>query len=175
MTELAYWNKETWQNFINDYIVPLKTSADSLIEYWNYLKERVDGARFEDMDDALKTILLGGVTSNGEYSARSLAKFYKMFFGAFSDVQVLIIAQKERVTPDVVGKVEESIFIKFVKSVSDNTGRILEFAYQNDLIDSPEVSIPEVRFDDLLGSPEKVVELIKAFYDNAIKITVNYN
>lgn len=79
MTEIEYWNKETWNTFINDYIVPLKTSADTLIGYWNYLTERVDGVQFEDMDDALKPILLGGVTSNGEYSARSLAMFYKMF------------------------------------------------------------------------------------------------
>ncbi|MFQ6119736.1 MAG: hypothetical protein ACE5KE_07600 [Methanosarcinales archaeon] len=58
MTELAYWKK-----------VPLNNSASILVDYWNYLHRRVNGMQVDDMNDALKTILLGGVTSNGEYYA----------------------------------------------------------------------------------------------------------
>ena len=175
-----YSDKNEWKKFISDYIIPLRDSADALVEYWNYLKEEIDSVPFNEIetekDENFKRILLGGVNENGDYSERSLAFFYSTFFGArLSNLQEYLISQKERVTSQVTGAVEESEFMKFVENIKEKTNAILKSASQNVLTDAVDSETPEVDFEALLEAPEKVAELIKDFYNKTLEITVNYN
>lgn len=173
-----YSDKNEWKKFTSDYIIPLRDSADALVEYWNYLKEEIDSVPFNEIetekDENFKRIFLGGVKENGDYSERSLALFYNKFFGTrLSNLQEYLISQKEGVTSQVTGAVEESEFMKFVRNISGKTKAILEFAYQGGLIESSETL--EIDFGEFIKEPEKVTELIEDFYNNALKITVNCN
>lgn len=175
-----YSDKSEWAGFISDYVIPLRDSADALVEYWNYLKEEIDSVTFNEIetekDENFKRILLGGVNENGDYSERSLAFFYSTFFGArLSNLQEYLISQKERVTSQVTGAVEESEFMKFVENIKEKTNAILKSASQNVLTDAVDSETPEVDFEALLEAPEKVAELIKDFYNKTLEITVNYN
>jgi len=180
MNEIDYSDKGKWKKFVEDYIIPLRGSTDALVEYWNYLKEEIDCVPFNEIenkkDENFKTILLGGVKENGDYSERSLALFYHKFFGArLSNLQEYLISQREGVTSQVTGAVEESEFMKFVKNISEKTKAIVESASQNGLIDAIDLETSKIDFDEFIKEPEKVAELIKDFYNNALKITVNYN
>ncbi len=179
MSELneKYWDKETWKSFVREQIIPLRISAGKLIEFWNQLHDKIHDVPFTEIekDDALKTILLGGVTSEGEYSARSLALFYKNFFGAcILQPKIVVVNLKQGIFPKVAGIVEESTFVKFVKYIHEQTDKILECAYQNSLVESAKET-PAVNFDEVIKEPEKVADLIKEFYDGVLKITVNHN
>ncbi len=81
-----YTDKEGWKKFVEDYVIPLRDSAEILVEYWNYLKGEIDKVSFSkietEKDENFKKILLGGVKESGDYSERSLALFYNTFFGA---------------------------------------------------------------------------------------------
>ena len=180
MPERDYWSNEEWKKFVSDYIIPLRDSADALAKYWNYLKEEIVGTLFNEIetekDENFKKILLGGVKEDGDYSERSLALFYSKFFGTqLSNLQEYLISQKEGVTSQVTGAVEESEFMQFVRSISEKTNAILESASQNGLIDAVDSETSEIDFGEFTREPEKVAKLIKDFYDNALKITVNYN
>ena len=180
MPERGYWSKEEWKKFVSDYVIPLRDSAEALVEYWNYLKEEIVGALFNEIetekDENLKAILLGGVKEDGGYSERSLALFYSKLFGVqLSNLQEHLISQREGVTSQVTGAVEESEFMKFVRSISEETKVILESAYQNGLTDAADSETSEIDFVEFIKEPEKVAELIKGFYNIALRITVNYN
>jgi hypothetical protein len=83
---LNYADRGKWKKFVEDYVIPLRDSADALVEYWNYLKEKIDSVPFNEIetekDENFKKILIGGVKENGDYSERSLALFYSKFFSA---------------------------------------------------------------------------------------------
>lgn len=177
---MNYADRSEWAKFITDYIIPLRDSTLTLVDFRNYLKEeRLTASNLTieiEKDENLKTILLGGVKENGDYSERSLALFYSKFFGArLSNLQEYLLYQKEDVTSPVTVVVEENEFMKFVRSISEKTNAILDSAYQNGLIDVVDSETLEIDFDALIIEPEKVAELIKDFYDKTLKITANYN
>lgn len=68
------------KRFVEEYVIPLRDSAEVLVEYWNYLKGKIDNVSFTEIgtgkDENLKKILLGDVKEDGSYSERSLALFY---------------------------------------------------------------------------------------------------
>jgi len=180
MNEIDYSDKEEWKRFVEDYVIPLRDSVDALVGYWSYLKDEIDKVSFSEIetekDENFKKILLGGVTESGEYSEQSLALFYNTFFGVrLSNLQEYLISQKEGVTSQVTGTVEESEFMKFVENIKEKTNAILESASQNGLTDAVDSELPEADFEALLEDPEKVTELIEALYNKTLKITVNYN
>ena len=180
MNEIDYSDKSEWKKFVSDYIIPLGDSARALANYWNYLREEIDRVSFNEIetekDKNFKKILLGGVKEDGDYSERSLALFYSKFFGVqLSNLQEYLISQREGVTSQVTGAVEESEFMKFVRSISEETKVILESAYQNGLTDAADSETSEIDFVEFIKEPEKVAELIKGFYNIALRITVNYN
>jgi hypothetical protein len=118
--EIDYSSISEWKKFVEDYVLPLKNSADVLLNYQNYIRGRVDEKSIDEVekDEPMKIVLLGGVDEDGEYSERSLALFYKKFFGArLSNLQGYLISQKEGITSHVTAKVEESEFTKFIKSI----------------------------------------------------------
>ena len=173
-----FTEKEEWKKFVREYVMPLNNSTENLVRYWEYLQKRIHNEPIEEIekDENLKTILFGGIKENGDYSDRSLALFYSKFFGArLSNLQEYLISRKEGVTPQVTGAIEESEFMKFARSISEKTNTIRKSAYENGLIDTVDSEVPEIDFDKIIKESKKVVELIKDFYDNALKITVNYN
>ncbi len=175
---IEYWSKEGWKALISDYIIPLRETSNKISDFWDRLNDDINEAPFNEIeeDENLKKILLGGVKENGEYTDRSLANFYKMFFGvSLSNLQECIVSQREGITPQVTVTVKGSEFITFVKSIRERTDAILELAYQNGLIDSTSWNAPETELKEIMKDSKKIADLIKEFYDSGLKITLNHN
>jgi len=113
---VMYSNINTWKQFVKDYIVPLKESSETIIDYWNFLKNKIDNKPVDELmnNEVIKTVLFGGVKETGEYSERSLALFYKKFFGTHTNVKAVLEYLRVGVTPDVKGMVttEEEVEAK---------------------------------------------------------------
>ncbi len=167
MNEIDYSDKEEWKKFVEDYIVPLREAANTLDEYWNYLREHIDKKPLEKIEnnEALKIILLGGVDEEGNYLDRSVAKFYNDFFGVSFSVKV------------PTGMVSSSPFHDFVTGIISKMKEVID-SVKTERISVVDVNRSEINYDELLRNPEnpeEVVRLIEDFYNKCAKITPNYN
>ena len=157
---INYADKNEWEKFVVDDIVPLRESADVLDEYWNYLREHINNVPLEEIEknEALKIILQGGV-EEGNYLDRSVAKFYNDFFG---------------VSFSITGMVYSSSLHDFVTGIINKTKEVMDSAKTKG-ISVEEVKRSEINYDELLRNPEEVVRLIKDFYNKCAKVTPDYN
>ncbi|MDI6885149.1 MAG: hypothetical protein QMD22_02140 [archaeon] len=161
---INYADKGEWKKFVEDYIVPLRDSADTLDEYWNYLQKHIDNVPLEEIgkNEALQRILLGGVDEEGNYLEESVAKFYKDFFGVSFSVKV------------PAGMVYSSPLHELVTGIINKTKEVLDSAKTKGIV-VVDVKRSETNCDELLRNPEEVVRLIGDFYNKCAKITPNYN
>lgn len=185
MNEIDYSDKNEWKKFVSDYIIPLRDSADTLVEYWNYLKRKIDGVEVDEIEGDLKPILLGGVDVEGNYLEESTAKFYKDFFGVSLSVELpkYVTAKKEEAAKGIKGIVREietqpypnvMYFIKFVRDVAGQTKKIANIALSKGVIDT--VAEPSREIDEkLVGKPEDDLKQIENFYKRCAMITPNHN
>ena len=186
MNEIDYSDKEEWKGFISDYVIPLRDSADALVEYWNYLKRKIDGVEIGGMGEDLKKALLGGVDEEGNYLEGSIAKFYKDFFGVSLSVELpkYAAAAKEEATKGIKGMVREMdsqthpnvpYFIKFILDIAGQTKKIANIALSKGIIDTVAGPSSEIRHEDFLANQEDAVERVGDFYNKCAKIVPNFN
>ena len=161
---INYADMGEWKKFVEDYIVPLRESANTLDEYWNYLRGHIDNKPLEKIEnnEALKIILLGGVDEEGNYLDRSVAKFYNDFFGVSFSVKV------------PTGMVSSSSFHDFITGIINKMKEVID-SVKTKGISVVDVKRSEINYDELLRNPEEVVRLIEDFYNKCAKITPNYN
>jgi len=174
---VGYSDKSSWEEFIKEHIIPLKEISGALINYWKFLFNKINNKPVDELieDKRVKAILLGGVNESGEYSERSLALFYKKFFGVYTDVKAIVEHLKQELTPNVKGIVEKSTFINFAEDVFKITNEIVNLAQQNKILEGFNVREIDISFEELISDPEKVATIIKEFYELVLKVTVNYN
>ncbi len=168
---INYADKDEWGKFIEEYIIPLRDSAKILINYWEYLKRNIEGVDVDDMGEGFKMLVLGGVGEDGNYSERSLALFYKKFFG----VQLTNLEECVKGLP-AKAIVEKSDFVKFAEKIHEQTKKIIS-TFHNILgmdLERLEGKI-EMNFEEVVRNAERVAELIKEFYERTLKVTANYN
>lgn len=164
MNEIDYSDKEEWKRFVEEYVVPLRESAGVLDEYWNYLREYIDNVPMEGIEknEALQSVLMGGMDEEGNYLGGSVAKFYNDFFGVSFSVKV------------PAGMVYSSSFHEFSTGIIGKTKEVLDSAKTKGIY-LEDIKRSEVNYDELLRNPEEVVRLIGDFYNKCVKVTPNYN
>ncbi|MDI6811494.1 MAG: hypothetical protein QMD80_07495 [archaeon] len=183
---INYADKGEWKKFVEDYVIPLRDSAEALVEHWRYLKREIEGVEIDGMEEDLKKILLGGVDDEGNYLEFSVAKFYKDFFGVSLSVELpkYVTAVKEGATKGIKGMVQAQTYypgakathsIKFILDVAEQTKKIANIALSKGIIDTAAGSSSGIKHEELLMNPEAVVEDIGDFYNRCAKIAPNYN
>ena len=170
-----YSNLEEWKSYFKE-IKDVAKSCKVIEEFWGELKRKCDGLQFKDLKEEFdySTVLLGGVSSNGEYKERSLAKIYATLFGFKPEnIHDLIEKLRRNLPPTTKIVVEETEFIRFVRNVLNKVSSILSQAVSKGLIDS-DVDV-EVDYKDILSDYKKLIEILENFVNNLAKILPNYN
>ncbi len=171
-----YGNLDEWKSYFEE-IKEIAKSCKVIEEFWNELKRKCDGLTFKDLQKEFdySTVLLGGVTPDGEYKERSLARVYAVLFGFKPEnIHDLIEKLKRSLPPTTKIVVEETEFIRFVRSVLDKVMSILRQAESKGLIDSADVDV-EVDYYDILSDYKKLIEILENFVNNVARILPNYN
>ena len=177
---INYADKEEWAKFIRENIIPLRDSAEFLVNYWEYLRRRMDGVYIDAMDEDYKSLVLGGVSEEGAYLEGSVAKFYRDFFGVSLNVELpqYVSAVKEGLTKGIMAVVSESLFVRFASEVATQTRKIEHIALSKEIIgivEHPKEDVRGEEFDALVRKPDEVIKLIEEFYNKCARITPNYN
>ncbi len=172
----GYSSRSLWKEFIENYVIPLKELSEILIGYWKFLGDKINDKPVDELieDESIKTILLGGVGEDGEYSERSLALFYKKFFGVYTDVKAIVEYLKQELTPNAKGTDEKRMLIRLAEEILKITNEIINLAQQNQILEDSCIN-KNVSFEELINNPEKVADIIKEFYRHTLKVTINYN
>jgi hypothetical protein len=171
-----YGNLDEWRSYFEE-IKEIAKSCKIIEEFWNELKRKCDGLTFKDLQEEFdySTVLLGGVTPDGEYKERSLARVYAVLFGFKPEnIHDLIEKLKRDLPATTKIAVKETKFIRFVRSISDKVISILRQAESKGLIDSADVDV-EVDYYSILSDYKKLIEIVENFVNNVAKILPNYN
>ena len=170
----GYSGRSLWREFIKEYVIPLKELSEILIGYWKFLGDKINDKPVDELieDESIKAILLGGVGEDGEYSERSLALFYKKFFGVYTDVKAIV--EHLKLTPNAKGTIEKSMLISLAEEILKIINEIINLAQQNQILEDSCINM-NVNFEELINNPEKVATIIKEFYEHILKVTINYN
>ena len=80
---IDYTNKEEWERYITDFVIPLWKATWIIKEYFEELKREFDNLPLGEVKEEDRPLLLGGIRPSSDeiYSRNSLAKFYLKFFG----------------------------------------------------------------------------------------------
>lgn len=171
---IDYTNREEWKKYVTNSVIPLWKTAWMINEYFEELRREFDNLYLNEIKEEDKPLLLGGIrpTSDEVYSHNSLAKFYLKFFGLrLKDLQSWILQQQHGETlTEIVVEVVETEFIKLVKEILS----LLDYALQYQTLIS-DFKEPQVDYEKLKRNPEKVLELIKEFYQALLNISLNHN
>ena len=174
-----YGNVDEWKSYFEE-LKDLARSCKMIVEFWEELKRKCDGLTFKDLQEEFdySTVLLGGVTPDGEYKERSLAKVYAVLFGFKPEnVHDLIEKLKKGYSQDTKVIVEKTRFIEFVKNILETLERILTIAESKGLIDSADIDvrINESKYYEILADYKKLIEILNGFVNKIAKILPNYN
>ncbi len=172
-----YGNSDEWRGYFEE-LKEVEKSCKTILEFWNELKKKCyEFKTFKDLqkDFDYSTVLLGGVTLDGKYKERSLAKVYADLFGFKPEnIHDLIERLRRGISPTTKVVVEETDFIRFVRSVSDKISSILRQAEVKGLIDGADVDV-EVDYYGILSDYKKLIGIIEDFVNNVAKILPNYH
>lgn len=171
---IDYTNKEEWEGYITDFVIPLWKATWIIKEYFEELKREFDNLPLSEVEEEDRPLLLGGIRPSSDeiYSRNSLAKFYLKFFGLrLKDLQSWILQQQHGETlTEITVEVVETEFIKLVREIFN----LLDYALQYQTLVS-DFKEPQLNYEELKKNPEKVKELIKEFYQTLLNITLNHN
>ena len=170
-----YSNLDEWRSYFKE-VKEIAKNCKVIENFWNELKRNCDGLTFKDLQEEFdySTVLLGGVTPDGEYKERSLAKVYADLFGFKPEnIHDLIEKLKRDLQPTTKVVVNETEFIRFVRNVLNKVSSIINQAVSKGLIDS-DVDV-KVDYKDILSDYKKLIEILENFVNNLAKILPNYN
>jgi len=168
-----YTEQEVWVEYIRKTVVPLWEAAWQLKEYQRQLQNEFNGRRLETLSKRGQRVFLGGIDPRRDevYRRNSVAKFYKVFFGAqVSDLQSWLLLEGGEVQTEVTVEVKESQFIEFADEIHDQLTQALssQTLYQG-------WQEPEVDFDSLLMSPDQVRKIVERLYQGVLEFVVNHS
>ena len=171
---IDYTNKEEWERYITNSVIPLWKATWIIKEYSEELKVEFDNLPLSEVEEEDRPLLSGGIRPSSDeiYSRNSLAKFYLKFFGLrLKDLQSWILQQQHGETlTEITVEVVETEFIKLVREIFN----LLDYALQYQTLVS-DFKEPQLNYEELKKNPEKVKELIKEFYQTLLNITLNHN
>jgi len=168
-----YTNENEWKEWIKEKFLPLHKQISIILKLREYL-ENVLRRNFKETfnRESIKEILLGGVTKEGEYTSNSLAKLYKDALGIFINPKKWVAYCKAGLNPVENGikcKFENTAFLTFVNEIKE---LIKEVAYK---IGIEPQKIEDKEIEEIVNSPEKLLEVIREFYKSIVSISANYD
>ncbi|MFP8955049.1 hypothetical protein ACLI4Z_19135 [Natrialbaceae archaeon A-arb3/5] len=168
-----YTEQEVWQEYIRETVIPLWEAAWQLKEYHEKLQHEFNGRRLETLSEREQQVFLGGIDPRRDevYRRNSVAKFYKVFFGAqVTDLQSWLLSEGGEIQTEVTVEVEESQFIEFADKIQDQLTQALssQTLYQG-------WRTPEVTFGSLLRSPDEVRDIVEQLYQDVLEFVVNHS
>jgi len=175
--EFNYCDKNEWVQYIKEVIIPLKTRALNLMNFWNYLNNYIGIPVSEIIqDELLKVKLLGGVLENGEFKPRSLALLHKTLFGwSLNKLNEYLLHKSEDIEIEVFTIRNKPDFINFIETILDYCASVLTSAYEIDLIEHLDSSNSETEGKRLFNSDIELIEEINNLYEYITMFTINYN
>ena len=172
-----YCDDKEWTNYIENDIKPIRDKAEKILRFWERLSGCAPLSIFEirDKKHIIKN-LMGGLRINGEYSSRSIALFYKEFFGWQLENALSYLKNQEiGIDFEVFTKIEETEFIRFIRKLLKQCEVILNIAFEEEIIPLPEIIDKEIEFKNLLTSDEDLINLIAELYESILRFTINHN
>ena len=173
-----YSDIKEWTNYIENDIKPIRDKTEMLMRFWERLSDNCASLSIFEIRDKKHLLenLMGGLRINGEYSNRSIALFYEEFFGwklenAFSYLK----NQEIGIDFEVFTKIEETEFIKFLRRLLKQCEIILNIAFEEGIISSPEIINKGIEIKSLLKSDENIMNLITELYESILRISINHN
>ncbi len=172
-----YCDDKEWTNYIENDIKPIRDKAEMLLRFWERLSDCAPLSIFEIRDKKhIIENLMGGLKINGEYSNRSIALFYKEFFGWQLENALSYLKNQEiGIEFEVFTKIEETEFIRFLRKLLKQCEEILYIAFEEDIISSTEIVDKGIEFKYLLKSDEDLINLIAELYKSILRFTINHN
>jgi|BioPla2DNA2_1021312.scaffolds.fasta_scaffold11924_3 hypothetical protein len=169
-----YTDEGAWKEFVASEILPLHIAALKITEFSQYLKERLENS-FSDAfleNKGIQKMLLGGVTSDGEYTENSLAEFYKEHIGVSIDPRLWVSLSTE---PDTEALQRIEVHLSY-SSILNRLSDILELS--TNMLRSVGQDLPEIDEEVLSGfiqEPESIIDEFATVYSQLIKISATYN
>jgi len=173
-----YCDIKEWTNYIENDITPIRDKAEMVLRFWERLSDNCASMSIFKIIDKKHLLenLMGGLRINGEYSSRSIALFYEKFFGWQLENALSYLKNQEiGIDFEVFTKIEETEFIQFLKKLLKQCEVILNIAFEEEIIPSPEITDEGIKFKDLLKSDEDLINLIAELYESIIRFTINHN
>ena len=173
-----YCDKKEWSSYIERFIFPIRDKADTLLRFWNYLSDNYSGLSFSELQKNINIIdkLLGGIDTNGNYRNRSIALFYKKFFGwSLNNIDSYLLHQTEGIEREIYTEIIETDFITFIKNLIESCEKILISAQENQLIETSYRETSDLKLEELMFSDEAIMENIIDLYRHILEYTIYYN
>uniref|UniRef100_A0A7C1GC02 Uncharacterized protein n=1 Tax=Thermofilum adornatum TaxID=1365176 RepID=A0A7C1GC02_9CREN len=167
-----YWDPESWRSFIREQIVPLYLLSQKLLRLGYEVASRTGNRKLSEIDSDMLKFLLGGVTEEGDYEENSLALFVSNAFGVSIDAEHYVALAKEGVNPLEHIQVQvdsDTQFLSFLREISSLSGKIAGKAG---------VEVNENNsfgVEELIKDPDKILQVLRDFYEKILKVTANYN
>jgi len=112
------------------------------------------------------------VTEEGDYEENSLALFVSNAFGVSIDAEHYVALAKEGVNPLEHIQVQvdsDTDFLSFLREISSLSGKIAVKAG----VEVNENS--SIGIEELIKDPDKILQVLRDFYEKILKATANYN
>ena len=168
-----YVDENEWINWIREKLLPLYKQLSIILKLREYLENILKTNLREALSkQSIKEILLGGVTEEGEYSANSLAKLYKDALGVSINPKEWVAYCKAGLDPAENGikcMFEDTFFLAFVNEIKELVERVLfRVGIEPQTIEDREI-------EEIVDSPEKLLEIIRELYKSIVSISANYD
>jgi len=168
-----YTDENEWKNWIGEKFLPLHKQLSIILK----LRESLENILKTNLKEAfsqryIQEILLGGITKEGEYTQNSLAKLYKDALGIYINPKEWVAYCRTGLNPVENGiecKFEDTSFLVFITEMKELVEEVLSG------IEIEPQDIEDKEIEEIMNSPEKILEIIKEIYKSVICISANYD
>ena len=168
-----YTDENEWKNWIGEKFLSLHKQLSIILK----LRESLENILKTNLKEAfsqryIQEILLGGITKEGEYTSNSLAKLYKDALGIYINPKEWVAYCRTGLNPVENGiecKFEDTSFLAFITEMKELVEEVLSG------IEIEPQDIEDKEIEEIMNSPEKILEIIKEIYKSVICISANYD
>ncbi|RLI79957.1 hypothetical protein DRP04_08660 [Archaeoglobales archaeon] len=168
-----YTDENEWKNWIEEKFLPLHKQLSIILK----LRENLENILRANLKEALtrqhiQEMLLGGVTEEGEYTSNSLAKLYKDILGISINPKEWIAYCRAGLDPAENGiecRFENTSFLTFISKMKE----LVEKALSRINVEPQDIGDEEI--EEVINSPEKIVEAIRKIYSLIVSISANHD
>ncbi len=168
-----YTDENEWKGWIREKFIPLHNQLSVILKLRKHLEDILKTNLKEALNrESIKEILLGGITKDGEYAQNSLAKFYKDALGISINPKEWVAYCRAGLNPVENGiecKFEDTSFLAFITEMKELVEEVLS------KIEIEPQDVEDREIDEIVNSPEKILEIIKEIYKSIVSISANHD